>query len=59
MTSDLDIYRTALALIREHDDEAGLVAATGLETGRSSGGTLPYVRESLRPELIRSDSDAN
>ncbi len=27
MTSDLDIYRTASALIREHGDEADLVAA--------------------------------
>ena len=27
MTSDLDIYRTASVLIREHGDEADLVAA--------------------------------
>jgi hypothetical protein len=27
MTSDLDSYRTASALIREHGDEADLVAA--------------------------------
>ena len=27
MTSDLDIYRTASVLIREHGDEANLVAA--------------------------------
>jgi hypothetical protein len=27
MTSDLDIYRTANVLIREHGDEADLVAA--------------------------------
>ncbi len=27
MTSEIDIYRTANVLIREHDDEAYLVAA--------------------------------
>ncbi len=37
MTSDLDIYRTASVLIREHGDEADLVAAPAAEAVEVSG----------------------
>ncbi len=44
MTSDLDIYRTASALIREHGDEADLVAAeradSFLEAGDVAGSAV-------------------
>lgn len=44
MTSDLDIYRTASVLIREHADEADLVAAqradTFLEAGDMAGSAI-------------------
>lgn len=54
MTSDLDIYRTAPVLIREHGDEADLVAAmradSFLEIG-NLGGSAP-----LRPTSGRQFS---
>ena len=44
MTSDLDIYRTASVLIREHGDEADLVAAmradSFLEAGDMAGSAV-------------------
>jgi hypothetical protein len=44
MTSDLDIYRTASVLIREHGDEADLVAAqradSFLEAGDANGSAV-------------------
>ncbi len=44
MTSDLDIYRTASVLIREHGDEADLVAAmradSFLEDGDIDGSAI-------------------
>ena len=44
MTSDLDIYRTASVLIREHGDAAVLVAAqradSFLEAGDVDGGSV-------------------
>jgi len=44
LTSDLDIYRTASVLIREHGDEADLVAAVRadslLEAGDMDGSAV-------------------
>jgi hypothetical protein len=44
LTSDLDIYRTASVLIREHGDEADLVAAqradSFLEAGDMEGSAV-------------------
>lgn len=37
MTSDLEIYRTASALIREHGDEAELVAARRADGFQEAG----------------------
>lgn len=37
MTSDLDIYRTASVLIREHGDEAELVAAMRADSFLDAG----------------------
>jgi hypothetical protein len=37
MTSDLDIYRTASVLIREHGDEADLVAAQRADSFLEAG----------------------
>ncbi|HEX9597107.1 MAG TPA: hypothetical protein VF982_09540 [Anaerolineales bacterium] len=37
MTSDLDIYRTASVLIREHGDEADLVAAMRADSFLKAG----------------------
>jgi hypothetical protein len=37
MTSDLDIYRTASVLIREHDDEADFVAAQRADSFLEAG----------------------
>ena len=37
MTSDLDIYRTASVLIREHGDEADLVAAQRADSFLGAG----------------------
>ena len=37
MTSDLDIYRTASVLIREHGDEADRVAATRADSFLEAG----------------------
>jgi hypothetical protein len=46
MTSDLDIFRTANALIREHGDEADLVAAeqadSFLDAGYIDAGPLAH-----------------
>ena len=39
MTSDLDIYRTATVLIREHGDEADLVAAQRADSFLEAGET--------------------
>lgn len=59
LTSDLDIYRTASVLIREHGDEADLVAAQRaegfLEAGDMDGSTvwqrvLMAIKEILREE---------
>jgi hypothetical protein len=63
MTSDLDIYRTASVLIREHGDEADLVAAeradSFLEAGDVDGcavrkGVLKAVKEIQREEPLRA-----
>jgi hypothetical protein len=61
MTSDLDIYRTASVLIREHGDEADLVAAADsfLEAGDVDGcavrkGVLKAVKEIQREEPLRA-----
>ena len=37
LTSDLDIYRTASVLIREHGDEAELVAAQRVDSFLEAG----------------------
>jgi len=37
LTSDLDIYRTASVLIREHGDEADLVAAVRADSFLEAG----------------------
>jgi hypothetical protein len=59
MTSDLDIYRTASVLIRDHGDEAYLVAAqradSFLEAGDMDGCTvwkrvLKVIKEIQREE---------
>jgi hypothetical protein len=39
MTSDLDIYRTASVLIREHGDEAELVTAQRADSFLEAGDT--------------------
>lgn len=59
MTSDLDVYRTASVLIREHGNEADLVAAmradSFLEAGDIAGSAvwrhvLKAIREIWREE---------
>jgi hypothetical protein len=59
MTSDLDIYRTASVLIREHSEDADLVAAQYADTFRQDGDmdgsavwtrVLKAVKEILRQE---------
>lgn len=59
LTSDLDIYRTASVLIREHGDEADLVAAmradSFLEAGDMAGSAvwrrvLRAIKETWREE---------
>ncbi len=65
LTSDLDIYRTASVLIREHGDEADLVAAmrsdSFLEAGDMAGSAvwrrvLKAIKEIWREE--RRDGEA-
>ncbi len=65
MTSDLDIYRTANVLIREHDDEAALEAAqcadAMLEKGSLDGQrvwkrVLAAVKEIQRQELREGEA---
>jgi hypothetical protein len=67
MTSNLDIYRTASVLIREHGDEAGLVAATRtdamLEKGYLDGQrawkrVLAAVKEIQRQEPRQTSRNA-
>jgi hypothetical protein len=52
LTSDLDIYRTASVLIREHGDEADLVAAqradSFLEAGDAAAVWLAATYDDLR-----------
>jgi len=65
MTSDLDIYRTANVLIREHGEDAALEAAQGadamLEKGAIDGQrvwkrVLAAVKEIQRQELREGEA---
>jgi len=65
VTSDLDIYRTASVLIREHGDEADLVAAQRadkfLEDGDMDGSTvwrrvLKAIKEIRREEPRKGEA---
>lgn len=62
MTSDLDIYRTASVLIREHGDEASLVAAQRADSFLEAGdiGGLAIWKRVLRAirEIQREEPTA-
>jgi hypothetical protein len=66
MTSDLDIYRTASVLIREHGEEADLVAAmradSFLEAGAMDGSAvwkrvLKAIKEIERQERLEGEAN--